>query len=507
VSSQKHKKAKTAQPRWCRIVVSAGISLLVCALVIAGDCLDIIPGYLTLPPEQKAERLAAHTAASSDSNAGFVTVPTGSPLASSYGSGPSAPAIDRGKLKKAISDFTGIKGLGTDYSLKILDPEKHVLAQAHPDTPREPASTTKTVTALAAAAVLDMNSTLDTRVFLMSTHGSGKKKTGTIVLRGQGDMLLGAGQNDPTHVDGRAGLATLAAQTASALRSRSISSVNLTVDDRFFGPARMPRQMNPNYVPNGLFTPTSSLAIDEGKEFPASVSGNPDGTAREYAKRPLDVVTPAAATFAAALGRAGINVTAGNKGDARVSASTTVADKDQIAVVHSAPLWEVLRFALHLSDNTIAEEFGRLVAKHESAQNSPAGAVSAVMSVVKRLGVDLRGVHLADCSGLSDGTRLTVNALTQVQYLYLHQVNAAAAEGLAVSGLPDTTLAERRMPRAGNALIRAKTGSLDKVMSLAGTAERKNGGYVIFAVIVNNAQDKHGARVGIDNLVTALTDI
>lgn len=497
-----------------RIVLTAFFSLLVCALIIAGDCFDIIPGYLTFPSVRTAVRALTQSvlshgrqAAGKQSSADLVTLPTGTPFAASYDSHFSFPPVNRNRLTKAIIAFQHTKGLGSDYSFEILDPTAHEVVGKNITTPREPASTTKTITALAAAAVLNMNGTLDTRVYLTGTSGRGAR-TGTLVLRGEGDMLLGAGKNDLSHVDGRAGLATLAAQTATALRRRSISSVRLLVDDRFFGPVRMPPHMDPSDTVDGLFTPTSALAIDEGKEMGSGMSAmSPDSTWREYAKRPMDTVTPAAASFAQSLSRMGIRVTAGQKGDKRVLSSTHLNRSDQIAVVHSAPLWQVLRFALHLSDNTIAEEFGRLVALHEKQHNSPSGGVAAVMSVIRRLGVDTNGIHLADCSGLSDGTRLTVTALTQAQYLYLHTVNAGAAEALAVSGLPDTTLVERKMPTAGNGFIRAKTGSLETVTSLAGTVERTAGGYVIFAIVVNNPANRLVARQGIDQLVTALASI
>lgn len=502
-----------------RIVLTAFFSLLVCALIIAGDCFDIIPGYLTFPSVRTSmwastQSVLSHgrQVAGKQLSAGLVTLPTGTPLAASYDSHFSFPPVNRNRLNKAITVFQHTKGLGSDYSFEILDPTMHELVGKNITTPREPASTTKTITALAAAAVLNMNGTLDTRVYLTGASGSGSRgsgsRTGTLVLRGEGDMLLGAGKNDPSHVDGRAGLATLAAQTAIALRRRSISSVRLLVDDRFFGPVRMPPHMDPSDTVNGLFTPTSALAIDEGKEMGSGMSAmSPDSTWREYAKRPMDTVTPAAASFAQSLSHMGIRVTAGQKGDKRVPSSTHLNRSDQIAVVHSAPLWQVLRFALHLSDNTIAEEFGRLVALHEKQHNSPSGGVAAVMSVVRRLGVDTNGIHLADCSGLSDGTRLTVTALTQAQYLYLHTVNAGAAEALAVSGLPDTTLVERKRPTAGNGFIRAKTGSLETVTSLAGTVERTVGGYVIFAIVVNNPANRLAARQGIDQLVTALASL
>ncbi|MDK7017078.1 D-alanyl-D-alanine carboxypeptidase, partial [Escherichia coli] len=93
------------------------------------------------------------------------------------------------------------------------------------------------LTALAASHTLDMASTLDTLVYA-SCDDSGS--FARIVLRGGGDMLLGAGQSDPNHVNGRAGLETLANKTAAALKKRGVKIVQFAVDDSLFGAKRYP---------------------------------------------------------------------------------------------------------------------------------------------------------------------------------------------------------------------------------------------------------------------------
>lgn len=91
-----------------------------------------------------------------------------------------------------------------------------VVADHAADVAREPASTMKTLTSLAAASVLDMGDTLPTQTFLLQAE----QGTDTVVIKGNGDMLLGAGDSDPDHVNGRAGLLTLAKNTAHALKQR-----------------------------------------------------------------------------------------------------------------------------------------------------------------------------------------------------------------------------------------------------------------------------------------------
>lgn len=491
--------------RVLRVILTALVTFLLCAGYVLGDCWDVLPGYLTLSPGASSADARGH--------AGPSWQGAGSPLVASYGdSGRARPPIDSGALKAAVTAFTSDTSLSPDYSFRILDQTGTEIAGHDADTPREPASTTKTVTALAAVSVLDMNSTLDTRVFLDPAPGGksdGKSGAATLILRGQGDMLLGAGRSDPTHVIGRAGLATLASQVAQALKARGVTTVGLAVDDTFFGPRVLPSSMDKDYVANGLFSPTASLAIDQGKEWDSAPATNPDGTVREYAKRPDDPVPPAAASFARSLSSQGISVVTGQDGSVRATAAQVASEArlKQVGVVRSAPLWQLLRLALNISDNTIAEEFGRLVAREEHQANTPDGAVRAVTSVVASLGVDLSGVHLSDCSGLSDGTRLTATALTQVQERYYRWAGAAAAEGLAVAGIPDTTLAERHLDKATYGYLRAKTGSLDHATALAGTVTRRKGGFVSFAILVNNPVNRYGAIKAINSFVAALTGI
>ena len=67
--------------------------------------------------------------------------------------------------------------------------------------------------------------------------------------------------------------------------------------------------------------------------------------------------------------------------------------------------------------------------------------------------------------------------------------------GLPIAGL-DGTLAHRA--ERARAHVRAKTGSLDGVTSLAGLARTERGRDLVFAVIVNGA--RHGDRAAADAL-------
>ena len=109
--------------------------------------------------------------------------------------------------------------------------------------------------------------------------------TNTLTLKGNGDMLLSAGDSDANHTNGRAGLNTLAKATVAALAQRGITSVNLEYDDTLFGDSRIPAGLSEGGAVLSdytvYFTPVSSMAIDGGRQYTADTPApaDPDDSA------------------------------------------------------------------------------------------------------------------------------------------------------------------------------------------------------------------------------------
>lgn len=473
--------------RRCRrlfvVAVSALSTIALFAAYCAADIVDVLPGPLTLTPVAVPEFADPETARA----AGFI-----------IGDLDSDKPVDSSSVNAAVNDLLATDGIGSDTSVIVADTQGDVLAEHAADTPREPASTMKTLTALAASATLDMASTLDTQVLLTQDEGG----SATVHLKGNGDMLLSAGESDPDHVNGRAGLDTLASATASALAQRGIDSVQLGYDDTLFGDERTPVGIERNNGDYLYYTPVSSMAIDGGRQYSETTPkpANPDD-ATDYPVLSQTTAADTAAVFAKLLESRGITVTQKPK------PMDSPQDVTPIASVSSATLAEILSFMLRHSDNTLAEEFGRLTALARHAGNSPTAATQAVRAALGELGIDTTGLHMADCSGLTPGSTLTVRTLVAVQSRNLTTgVGAAAAEGLSVAGLVGTA-ASRYTDDAVAGLLRVKTGSLESVTSMAGNISRINGGALSFAVIVNNPEDYSAARSAIDAFATALAKL
>lgn len=459
-------------------MVSVVVTLAVCVGYTIADVYDVAPGLLT------AQSAPTRT---------YSAIPTPLAAGAVAGKADRDVPIDEKKAEKLITALGESEGTG-NFSVAIAAADGTIAAERNLDTEREPASTTKTLTAFTAVHTLEMSGTLDTEVYL--THAD---TSPTIVLQGHGDMLLGEGQNDPSHINGRAGLATLAQNTAQSLRQRGIDQVALAVDDSLFGDDNTSTALEQNNDGNAMYTPLSSMAVDGGR-MRYGLTADPDAFT-DYPTLSRTTASDAAQTFRSLLTQQGITVT-----DSSDTSGTEASAR--IAKVSSAPLNEVMAFMLRHSDNTLAELFARLTALKLGLGNSMDADIQAVVQVLRANDIPTDGLHLTSCSGLAAGTRLRIPTLLAVQrsLVGLDDGGAAEIEGLSVPGLTGTA-----RNRAANddikGLARVKTGSLGGVRALVGNVSREHGGVLLFAVIVNDSSDELAANNAIDDFMAGLAKL
>ena len=460
------------------VTVSVVVTLAVCVGYTIADVYDVAPGLLT------AQSAPTRT---------YSAIPTPLAAGAVAGKADRDVPIDEKKAEKLITALGESEGTG-NFSVAIAAADGTIAAERNLDTEREPASTTKTLTAFTAVHTLEMSGTLDTEVYL--THAD---TSPTIVLQGHGDMLLGEGQNDPSHINGRAGLATLAQHTAQSLRQRGIDQVALAVDDSLFGDDNTSTALEQNNDGDAMYTPLSSMAVDGGR-MRYGLTADPDAFT-DYPTLSRTTASDAAQTFRSLLTQQGITVTD--------SSDTSGAETSaRIAKVNSAPLNEVMAFMLRHSDNTLAELFARLTALKLGLGNSMDADIQAVVQVLRANDIPTDGLHLTSCSGLAAGTRLRIPTLLAVQrsLVGLDDGGAAEIEGLSVPGLTGTA-----RNRAANddikGLARVKTGSLGGVRALVGNVSREHGGVLLFAVIVNDSSDELAANNAIDDFMAGLAKL
>jgi D-alanyl-D-alanine carboxypeptidase/D-alanyl-D-alanine-endopeptidase (penicillin-binding protein 4) len=343
------------------------------------------------------------------------------------------------------------------------------------DVPHVPASTLKILTAIAALETLGPDTTLETNVFLAPEPNAAGAWPVTLV--GGGDVLLGHGEGDPNAVNGRAGLTDLARGTAEALGKDNVRAIELRLDDTLFtGEA-----LREDWKVNGG---TSYVAAIQALEVDVGRAGT-----GPFAPRLPDPAGAAAQEFAAQLGQAakdaGISLTISE------ALRAPVGERDVLlAQVVSAPVRELVEYQLQESENTLSESLGRLVSIARGGEGTFAGAASAVTAVAGELGVPMEGVTLLDASGLSHSSVIPPATLTAALALVsgggVDADLAGVVRGLPIAGLEGTLGGRMQtLPTLGN--VRAKTGSLDGVASLAGTVQTASGNLLAFAVIADQS--------------------
>ncbi|MBO1752990.1 D-alanyl-D-alanine carboxypeptidase/D-alanyl-D-alanine-endopeptidase [Actinotalea sp. BY-33] len=455
--------------------VVTGVLVLGAGGYVAADAYDLVPGFLTLEPVPDPPQPFPTIP-------GAVEAPELEPVLSE--ADPSAPVPDAAELTALAEAAADHVWMGDSVGIVVADQlTGEVLVDLDGDQPHVPASTAKVATGAAVLSALGPDATLTTSV----VQGPG----GRLVLVGGGDVMLAAGAGDPEATNGRAGLADLAAEVARQLRLAGVTEVTLGVDDTLFSGPQAAPGWGEDVISLGFVAPVTALAVNIAKTRD-----------EPYPPRHADPSLHAGETLAGLLREQGVVVTGS------VGREVAPAGARTVGTVESAPLREVVRYALHTSDNTVTEVLGRMVAVERGLPGSFQGATRAVLAELGRLGLDTDGAALADTSGLADGSLLSPALLVDLVLHAADPQNAAllpAAVDLPVAGWQGT-LEDRLGQSPARGLVRAKTGSLPGVTSLAGTVVTPSGRSLVFAVIADDTPPggQLGPRRVIDTFVQQL---
>lgn len=394
--------------------------------------------------------------------------------------------LDRTAVAAALAPYLGDRGLGR-HVLAVVAPLTGPVSYTSGTGTAVPASTTKVVTTAAALLALGPDHVFTTRV----VEGS---RPDEVVLVGGGDPLLGR-QPDPDPAlrsyPARADVTTLARQTARSLRADGVRAITLRYDDTLFsGPAENPT-WEPDYVPDDVVTPTHALWVDQGR----AVTG--------FSDRVPDPPATAADVFAQALTRAGVRVRG-------VGAGTAPRRATDVASVESAPLSQIVEHILEVSDNEATEVLLRHVGLADGGQGSIEAGRSGVRSLLEAAGVPFGTTTLYDGSGLSRDNRMDPLTLAGVLRLAASETRpelSAMLTGLPVAGF--TGSLTNRMdqgPAEGRGRVRAKTGTLMNVRSLAGVATDAEGTTFVFVLMADRIRERvvTQASADLDSAAAAL---
>jgi D-alanyl-D-alanine carboxypeptidase/D-alanyl-D-alanine-endopeptidase (penicillin-binding protein 4) len=365
-----------------------------------------------------------------------------------------AAALEGPASASALGELTGI----------VVDPATgEVLWERGANEAKTPASTTKLLAAAAALLELDHGMRIPTKVVAGD-------EPGTVVLVAGGDVTLSSlPEGQESLYPGAARLDDLVAQVKEATGG-DVQRVALDLSV-FEGPAEA-SSWDPADAPSTFAAPVEPVMLDGGRieaTKPKSMRlGDPAAAfAREFAQR---------------------------LGAEAASGTVTVGeDARLLAEVRSPPLTELVDTMLTQSDNLLADVVARQVAIATGAEPSFTGAAQATLDVLERNGFDVSGARLSDDSGLSPENKVRANLLGDLLAV------AAAPEGEdpraaelrpMLGGLPiaggsgtlkgrfDTEAADQ-----GTGWVRAKTGTLSGVSTLAGVVLDTDGRLLVFALM------------------------
>jgi D-alanyl-D-alanine carboxypeptidase/D-alanyl-D-alanine-endopeptidase (penicillin-binding protein 4) len=372
---------------------------------------------------------------------------------------------------------------GSGVGIEVADASTgQVLYAANGSTPATPASTTKVVTAVAALAALGPDARFTTTV---------RQVGGTVVLVGGGDPTLAVNGYPSSDYPRPATLAQLAAGTARTLKAQGRHSVRLGYDTALFGGPDMAQGWTDGLISTGNVTSIVALEADQGRLTPGGALEDADDTVN-FRPRTTDPVGATVAAFAALLAHDGITVTGAPEETAAPATAPVLAS------VSSPPLTAIVEQMLLESNNVIAENLARHVAITLHLPATFAGAAQAEINELRRLGITTP-ISLVDGSGLSP--------LDAIAPATLIRTLAAAAStprlrgavtGLPVAGFTGTLSAGQSDfgGIGGSALgvVRAKTGNLATVATLAGLAYDRSGRLLLFAIMAPQVPSAEGLK-------------
>ena len=393
-------------------------------------------------------------------------------------SGSSAPVPTAAGLARELDGVLSRTQAGAVSAVVVDAATGDVLFGRSAERGRIPASTVKLLTAAAALTALGPQATIETKAVVDDAQA----RVPIVTLVGAGDATLSRASRR------WASLADLADQVADALATDAVA---LRFDaTAFTGPALSPSW--PSSFPRaGIVAPVSALMVDHGRARPGGIS------------RVTKPARKAAEVFAALLAERGVRVES-------IRAGAPTPDASVVGSVRSPAMSVLVQEMLTQSDNDLAESLARLAAASMGEPASFEGASVALSSVAKTLDLPTDGLVVADGSGLSARNRATPRMLAALLARAARDdaVLSPITAGLAVAGLTGT-LADRfttAASKAARGVVRAKTGTLNGVTSLAGTVRDADGRVLTFAVLANKVRSLVRARSSVDAFAARLAE-
>ena len=361
-------------------------------------------------------------------------------LATVLTAAPASAVLSPASIPAAFEELLSKPSLSNPAMVLIDGTSGEVVYEKNSFSQRKPASVMKVFAGAVAIKYLDMQSRFTTNISL----GVNEK---TLVIQGSNDPWISLSHSVAKKMD-RASLPYLAFNTLSAVKKSNNGSLKgITI----------------------LYSKLYSQDVSNLKAF--------------WAKRGFKPVMKA------------------------VSSDETLLNANEFIVGDQSPeVYNILDYMMLWSENNLAERLARLASRAAGNSFNDKGVAEEFEALLVEYGIDSSKLVTKDASGLSKENRVTATMMGQLLYqLRKDPKYTPLYNSLPIGGISGT-LRSRFLTTAPNAvgLVRAKTGTLNGTVTLAGYVESTDREYVFVTLADdisrgNAASDK--ARAAIDRIL------
>ena len=361
-------------------------------------------------------------------------------LATVITAAPASAVLSPASIPAAFEELLSKPSLSNPAMVLIDGTTGEVIYEKNSYSQRKPASVMKVFSGAVAVKYLDMQSRFATNIFL----GIEEK---TLVIQGSNDPWISLSHSVANKMD-RTSLPYLAFNTLTAVKKSNKGSLKgITI----------------------LYSKLYSQDVANLKTF--------------WAKRGFKPVMKA------------------------VSSDETLLNANEFIVGDQSPeVSKILDYMMLWSENNLAERLARLASRAAGNSFNDKGVAQLFEALLVEYGIDPSKLVTKDASGLSKENRVTASMLGQLLYqLRKDPKYTPLYNSLPIGGISGT-LRSRFLTTAPNAvgLVRAKTGTLNGTVTLAGYVESTDREYVFVTLADdisrgNAASEK--ARAAIDRIL------
>lgn len=187
----------------------------------------------------------------------------------------------------------------------------------------------------------------------------------------------------------------------------------------------------------------------------------------------------------------------------KIKAGQVPEQAELLTTIESKNLSYILSDMNKFSNNFVAEMLTKNLAVTEN--KTPASlkqGVEVIRSELNKLGLTAKDYEIENPSGFTRNNRLSANALNKVLLAMRNNFSMfpTVLESLPIAGI-DGTLKKRMKDTPAQGFVRAKTGYLNGVVSLAGYAGRRDGSILTFSFLYNGPRDEALVREAFDQIL------